>query len=103
MRKYNGKKWRNEKHLETALGYKNLVGNKTQFYSDEFKKRRYKIQDREDFQSCRKFIAEELAIHLITDIKKVRAAELKVKLGFNRVGWIMSNQESISWRLKNIF
>ena len=37
--KHNGKKWINEKHLEIALGYKNLV-KKTQYYSDELKKRR---------------------------------------------------------------
>ena len=36
--KYNDKKWINEKNLETALGYKNLVSNKTQYYSDEYKK-----------------------------------------------------------------
>ena len=42
--KYNHKKWINEKRLETALGYKNLVGNKTQYYSDESKKRRWEIQ-----------------------------------------------------------
>ena len=34
--KYNGKKWINEKHLKTAVGYKNLPSNKTQYYSDEF-------------------------------------------------------------------
>ena len=34
--KYNGKKWINEKNLETAPGYKNLVSSKTQYYSDEF-------------------------------------------------------------------
>ena len=33
---YNGKKWINEKNLETALGGKNLAGNKTQYYSEEF-------------------------------------------------------------------
>ena len=43
--KYDGKKWINEKHLETALGYKTLVGNKSQYYSDKFKKRRCEIQD----------------------------------------------------------
>ena len=43
--KYNGKKWINEKNLETALGCKNSSGNKTQYYSAEFKKRRYEIQD----------------------------------------------------------
>ena len=34
--KYNHKKWTNKEHLETALGYKNLVGNKTQYYFDKF-------------------------------------------------------------------
>ena len=37
--KHNGKKWINEKYLEIALGYKNLV-NKTQYYSDELKKKK---------------------------------------------------------------
>ena len=37
--KYSGKKWMNEKNLETALGYKNLVGEKNQYYSDRFKKK----------------------------------------------------------------
>ena len=38
--KYNDKEWINEKHLEAALGYKNLVGNKTQYHSDKFKKKK---------------------------------------------------------------
>ena len=54
--KHNGKKWVNEKRLEIALGYKNLA-NKIQYYSDALKKRRREIQDCEDFQPCRKFIA----------------------------------------------
>ena len=37
--KHNNKKWINENNLETALGYKNLVGNKTQYYSDKYKKK----------------------------------------------------------------
>ena len=83
--KYNDKKWINEKHLETALGYKNFVSNKPQYYSDKFRKRRYEIQGCEDFQPCRKFIAEELAIRLIIDIITVKRAELRTKLGFNQV------------------
>ena len=35
--RHNGKKWINERHLEIALGYKNLA-NKSQYYSDEFQK-----------------------------------------------------------------
>ena len=43
--KYNDKKWINEKNLETALGYKNLVSNKSWYYSVEYKKKdmKYKI------------------------------------------------------------
>ena len=37
--KHNYKKWLNQKNLETAFGYENLVGSKTQYYSDEFKKK----------------------------------------------------------------
>ena len=74
--KCNYKKWINEKCLETALGYKKLVSNETRYYSDEFKKK-CDIQDCEDFQPRRKFIALELAIHLIIDIKTVKLAELK--------------------------
>ena len=93
-------KWINEKHLEIALDYKSLIGNKTQYYSDEFKKRRYELQDCEDFQPRRKFIAEKLSIQLIIDIKTAEAAELKIKLGFNPVDLIMSKQESIGLKLK---
>ena len=101
--KHNGKKWINEKHLKKALDYKNLPGNKTQYYSDEFKKRRFEIQDCQDFQSCRKFITEELAVHLIIDIKTVKAAERKIKVGFNQVDPIMSKQKSIGLRKREAF
>ena len=80
------------KYLEIALGYKNLV-NKSKYYSDEFKKKRYEIQDCKDFQSCRKFFAEEWAVHLIIDIKTVKAGQLKIKLDFNQLDPIMTKQE----------
>ena len=80
----------NGKRLGKALGCKNLVGNKSQYYSNEFKQRRYEIENCEDFQPCRKFITEELAIHLIFDTKTVKAGELKIKLGFNQLASIMT-------------
>ena len=101
--KYNDKKWINEKHLETALGYNNLVSNKTQYYSDKFKKGRHEIQDCEDFQPYRKFIAEELEIHLIIDIKTVKAAKLEIKLGFNQLDPIMTKQQSIGLKIRKTF
>ena len=101
--KYDGEKWINEKHLEKAVGYKNLAGNKTQYYSDEFKERRCEIQDCEDFQPCRKFIAGKLAIYLILDIKTVKAGELKTKLGFKKLAPIMTKQQSIGLRIRKTF
>ena len=59
------------------------------------KKRRYEIQDCEDFRPCRTFIAEKSAIHLILDIKTVKAGELKIKLSFNLLEPIMTKQQSI--------
>ena len=96
-------KWINEKHIEAALGYKNLVGNKTQYCSDKFKERRHEIQDCEDFQPCRKYIAEELGIPLITKIKTVKAAELKTIFGFNQLDPIITKQQSIGLRIRKTF
>ena len=67
------------------------------------KKRRYEIQDCEDFQSYRKFIAEELAIHLMLDTKKVKTDQLKIKLGFNQLDPTMTKQRSIGLRLRKLF
>ena len=101
--KHNEKKWINEKHLEKAVGFKNWAGNKAQYYSNEFKKRRFEIQDCEDFQPCRKCIAEVLAIHLILDIKTIKAGEFKIKLCFKQLDPIMPKQQSIGLRIKKAF
>ena len=59
------------------------------------------MQDCEDFQSCRKFIAEKLAVHLIIDIKTVKTGELN--LGFNQLDPIMTEQEPKSLRIRKTF
>ena len=61
------------------------------------------MQECEDYQPCRKFIAEELAIHLILDTKTVKAGQLKIKLGFNQLDPIMTKQRSIGLRLRKLF
>ena len=68
-----------------------------------FKKIRYEIQHCEVFQTCRKIIAEELAVQLIIDIKTVKARELKIKLGFNQLDPILTKQESIGLRITKTF
>ena len=61
------------------------------------------MQECEDYQPCRKFIAEELAIHLILDTKAVKAGEFKSKLGFNQLDRIMTMQQSVGLRLRKLF
>ena len=80
-----------------------MAGNKIQYYSDKFKKRRCEIQNCEDYQPCRKFIAEKLAIHLILGIKTVKADELKTKLGFKQLDPTMTKPQSIVLRIKKTF
>ena len=80
-----------------------IQSNKTQYYSNELKKRRCEIQDCEDVQPCRKFIAEELAVHLIIVIQTIKAVELRIKLGFNQPDPIMTKQEPIGSRIRKTF
>ena len=59
----------NWKILGKPLGYKYLLANKTQNYSDEFKKKMWNTRLCKDFQHCKKIIAEELAVHFLIDNK----------------------------------
>ena len=61
------------------------------------------MQDCEDVQPCRKFIAEELAVHLIIVIQTIKAVELRIKLGFNQPDPIMTKQEPIGSRIRKSF
>ena len=45
-----------------------------------FKIIRYEIQYCKDFEPCRKFIAEELAFHLLIVIKTVKLVNLRLSL-----------------------
>ena len=95
--RYNHKKWIKKQLLVIKI----WLVTKLSIILTNLKK--CKIQDCEDFQPCRKFIAEELAIHLIINIKTVKAAELKAILGFNQLNPIMTKQQSIGLRIKKHF
>ena len=61
------------------------------------------MQNYEDYQPCKRFVAEELAVHLIMDIKTVKTSELRIKLGFNQLDQIMTKQKSIALRIRKTF
>ena len=50
-----------------------------------FKKIRYEIQYCKDFEHCKKFIAEELAVHLIIVFKTVKLVNLRLSLVFTNL------------------
>ena len=75
---YDSKKWISQTQLGNALGNSNTA-SRTQYYSPEFKTKRYKIQDCEDYQPCRKFLKEELAVTIMMDTR----AKKQLNLGLN--------------------
>ena len=60
---YGGKIWINHMHLQEELGIANTA-DRTQYYSDEFKKMRCEIQECGKYQPCRMFIENTLAVEI---------------------------------------
>ena len=76
---YDGKKWINRTQLGNALGYSNIAP-RTQYYSSKFKRKRYETQDCEDYEPCRMFLKEELAVTIIMDTRKTNQLYLGLNL-----------------------
>ena len=76
---YEGKKWINRTQLGNALGYSNIAP-RTQYYSSKFKRKRYETQDCEDYEPCRMFLKEELAVTIIMDTRKTNQLYLGLNL-----------------------
>ena len=58
---YGSKTWINQGHLQEKLGIGNIP-DRTDYYSDEFKKMRCEIQACGNSQHCRMFIENTLAV-----------------------------------------
>ena len=95
----NNVKSLNEKHLEIRLGHSNL-SMLTLKYADCFKKQRCELTDSK-YQPCRRFIREDLAIHLIMDTRNISSIDFKNKLRFNIQDPIMTQEQSILTKLKD--
>ena len=63
---FNGKKWLNEKHIETQLGHANVPAITLQ-YSSELRKQRQKLQSCGKNQHCRRFLEENFAKQIIME------------------------------------
>ena len=99
---YCGEIWVNQKHLEKKLGIAN-ISDKTQYYSSELKKMRCKLQKCGNYQPCRIFIKNTLALEITMSSVKVQPAIFRGKFGVNKHNKVLRKQHSLGLRLKKLF
>ena len=98
---YGSEIWINQRHLQKKLGIAN-IGDRTQHYSDEFKKMRCEIQECGKYQPWRTFIENTLAVEITMSAVKPQAAIFKSKYGVNPNDKVLRKQQSLGLRLKKL-
>ena len=71
-------------------------------YPHYFKRQRFELIKCND-QPCRRFIREDLVIHLIMYSRRISSIEFKNKLGFKNKDPIMTQEQSILTKIKETF
>ena len=99
---YGGEIWINQGHLQEKLDIANIA-DRTQYYSDEFKKMRCEIQECGKYQPCRMFIENTLAVEITMSAVKTQAAIFKSKFGVKQHDKVLRKQQSLGLRLKKLF
>ena len=99
---YDGKKWINQTQLGNALG-NSSIASRTQYYSSQYKRKRHKIQDCEDYQPCRMFLKKELAATIMKDTRTTKAVEFRAKFKINQHDLILTKEQSIGSKIVKAF
>ena len=99
---YSVKIWINQGHLEEKLNIAN-ISDRTQYYSDEFKKMRCKIKECGNYQLFRVFIQNILALKSTMTAEKTQAAIFNTTFGVNQHDLVLRRQQSSGLRLKIYF
>ena len=91
---FNGKKWLNEKHIETQLEHSSLpaITNECDLM---YKKCSSELQNFGKNQTCGRFLEEGFAIQIIMDCRTTPAVNCRSRLGFNQHDPIMTQEQSI--------
>ena len=92
----------NEKHIEKQLG-RSTFNKNTLKYSSELRKKRHKLLKDCFKQPCRRFIKENLALHLITDFRTVSTVDFRSRLGFKQQDPIMTQEQSVLAKIREAF
>ena len=99
---YGSKIWINQGHLQEKLDLSN-ISDRTQDYSDELKKNRCETQERGNYQPCRLFIQNILAVQLTMTANKTQAAIFKAKFGVNQLDLVLCRQQWVGVSIKILF
>ena len=94
-------KWLNETNIEEELGRVTLRNSTLQY--PNLRKQRKDLIKGWIKQPCRRFVREDLAIHLIIDSRTVSSVEFKSRLGFNNQDPIMTKEQSVLTKIKETF
>ena len=99
---YDDRKYINQTQLVNALEHSNIASG-TQYYSSEYKRKRHEIQDCEDYQPCRMFLKEELAVTIMMDTRTTKAVEFRAKFKINQHDPILTKEQSIGSKIVKAF
>ena len=94
--------WLNEKHIEKKLG-RSTFNKATLKYSSELRKQKQELLKDCFKQTCRIFIKENLALHLIMDSRTVSAIDFRSRLGFKQQDPIMTQEQSVLTKIREAF
>ena len=97
-----GKKWRNEKHIETQLDHANLLAIPLQ-YPPKLRKQRQELQSCGKNQRCRRFLEENFTKQIIMDCRTTAAVNFKTRLGFSQHDPIMTQEQSVLSKIVKVF
>ena len=97
-----GKKWLNEKQIETHLSHANLPAITLQ-YPPKLRKQRQELQNCGKSQSGRRFLKENFAKQIIMDCRTTSAVNFRTRLGFNQHDPIMTQEQSILSKIVTVF
>ena len=79
------------------------TADRTQYYPSEFKKMRCEIQECGNYQPCRIFIKNDLAVKITMSIIKTQAVIFRDKFRVNHYYKVLHKQQSLGLRLKKLF
>ena len=99
---YGGEIRINQLHLEKKLGIRN-ISDKTQYYSSEFEKLRFEMQECGKYQPCRMCIENTSAKEITMSSVKTQATIFRAKFGVNQDDKLLRKRQSLSLRLKKLF